>query len=530
MDTHGAHRHGSRRQEAYDYSHVGCVLLKDEARDEHVSNAHAELVMDTFALRDEHAMLVLTIGGALFEVHSGATLRMLRVHLTNGSPGLRTATCRSSEGGGAIRACVGANVILEDLSITDCYSPVGGGGVLSYGHAVLRNVRLARLATGGRGGGINSGSGPGSSLLVNDSVIEACTAEFGGAAVLSSPWARFSNTSFDSCLAHTFMTGYPEREPVQRGGAIFVEGEDVELVLDRGSRLSNCSASKDGGAINIENQGGSYRHILRLISVTLEGCHAGGEGGGVAASGAEIVMVNARLNGCWARQAGGGVMLVAAAQRSQMDVRDSSILDCSCTDGDGGALFIESGLVDVTDSEVIGCRAERFGGGFASSGTLTITRALLSDCKAGTAGGALDVAGDGTLHLGRVNIFHCAGLWHGASIRTSTEIRVALVNITHECSLQNNYGAIHLTGGSTSLRGLQVSLIGQCPRAVTTEGSAKALVECSVDTCGFDAECTPGAPLVLNSNESAETSMTCACLPLGYAVSRLPELSLHFES
>jgi hypothetical protein len=205
------------------------------------------------------------------------------------------------------------------------------------------------------------------------------------------------------------------------GGAIRIEGNPNVLVQD--SSFYNHNASSAGGSIYA-----SGTFILRLLDCVSSQSTVARETGG----GAETV-----VGGFIASYSGSTTM-----ERCQ--IIDAQVRRASCCSGAytgnayGGAIFCESGILQITDSQLIGCRATRTFSGcigglrasggaiYATSSNVSISSTVISSCRVENssscnpsdryaAGGAV-ASYDGSLELDDVQIDNCTDTQQNASI------------------------------------------------------------------------------------------------------------------
>lgn len=209
------------------------------------------------------------------------------------------------------------------------------------------------------------------------------------------------------------------------GGAVF---NDAGLVSITRSRLSGCSATRAGGAI--EANGG----VTRVSGSELTDNSTGpmpGNGGGLHLTGVGSVDVRNTLvadntadregGGLW--NSAGGIMTVLFCE-----VRGNEALGAAADDG-GGGLFNDGGMLDVRLSDVRDNRApvgSGSGGGiFNRDGDLFVTLTHISGNSANRAGGGIEALGG------------------------NTEVSTSQLTMNTTGPMPGNGGGLHLTGAGT---------------------------------------------------------------------------------
>ncbi|KAL3906003.1 MAG: hypothetical protein SGPRY_010707, partial [Prymnesium sp.] len=194
--------------------------------------------------------------------------------------------------------------------------------------------------------------------------------------------------------------------------------------MDGRSRIVNCSAAVDGGAIHATEADVTVADGSEIVS-----CVAGGYGGGILVAGrASVQLDSAHIRDSSSRIEGGGVAL-----------------------RDGGAIALRHG------SSVVGCSSQRGGGVATQFGRLACEETSFVNCSAVLAGGGLFVLG-GEVWLSRgVSLLHSsAGLSGGAVTMFGGHLKTDGLTISTSSS-ELRGGAIEVTGGNVELRASHIS-------------------------------------------------------------------------
>ncbi|MFL5327604.1 MAG: choice-of-anchor Q domain-containing protein [Gemmataceae bacterium] len=179
------------------------------------------------------------------------------------------------------------------------------------------------------------------------------------------------------------------------GGGIY--SEDETLIMDQ-SVISNCSASGDGGAINMQFAG-----RLELTRSTISGNTAADDGGGIyfnqngsVSLSQSTLSNNKALNGT-----GGGLYFFGSVSANGLSIYNCTISGNSAAVGGGGILLNAfSGTLDIQHSTITGNYTfNSLGGGIArsaGSGTISLDSSIVSG---NTAAFCPDVFSDGTVNV-----------------------------------------------------------------------------------------------------------------------------------
>ncbi len=181
------------------------------------------------------------------------------------------------------------------------------------------------------------------------------------------------------------------------GGAIYIGDENVTV---EDSVITLCSASDDGGAINVQSAGS-----FTIRRSTISGNVANSSGGGIYFNngGSLDLFYSAVVNNTAKSGDGGGVYFFGTANTSGapgVRVLSSTISGNSAASGGGGVVLRNFyGNFNVSQSTIVGNFTSAAGGGIArtgGSGTITLTNTIVSG---NIAPASPDVSSNGTVNV-----------------------------------------------------------------------------------------------------------------------------------
>ncbi len=162
------------------------------------------------------------------------------------------------------------------------------------------------------------------------------------------------------------------------GAAILNDGGSI--IVEHSSFISNTITSNTGSGGAISNRAGD----LTVVGSAFRGNGALDGGALFVNSGAIVTVTHSLFEG---NQAGYGG---AIESRGQLDVNDSTIRNNRATIGDGGAIWVLEGDLDLAYVTISGNQATTTGGGISCyDNTLSVIHSTLSDNQAGGNGGAI---------------------------------------------------------------------------------------------------------------------------------------------
>lgn len=241
----------------------------------------------------------------------GCTPATWRVFTIDGSTvTLKDLTTRYGvEDGGNIRI-ENANLTLDAVNVHYGYGDNYGGGlyVVDSDLTIQNGSSVDHNKSRSDGGGIY-------------------TENFGGQAQIT------INNSAVNTNTTTSAAGY--------GGGIFVDADDLTILIENGSQINNNTAQTNGGGIEIN--GGDN------ISLTVN---------------ASSISNNQALTGY-----GGGIRFLAASA-STLTIQNGSLIDNNTAgDGGGGIFFNNGGTLTVDNSQVSYNHSDGYGGGIDNRGS-----------------------------------------------------------------------------------------------------------------------------------------------------------------
>ena len=305
----------------------------------------------------------------------------------------------------------GAGLFISDSSVAITSSTItgnsstnsSGGGLYSFSSTITLTDTTVSLNEAGYGGGIHSSSGE---IVLNDSAVSSNSAEGQGGGI-------FSSTS-KVTLTNTTVS----LNEADYGGG--VNSSYGEIVLND-STVSNNSAENNGGGI--------YNYTdstLTLNDTDVINNSAEGRGGGIINTSGTVTLTNSRLSNNLSKSAGGGL----ANQATSSNVATATIMNSTISNniaglsgggahvganghlsiegtalvgntseyGSGGALFLQSGQIEVTNSTISNNDATAGGGIFVyyypTISTLSLLNTTISNNSASIFGGGIAAVGD----------------------------------------------------------------------------------------------------------------------------------------
>jgi len=305
----------------------------------------------------------------------------------------------------------GARVTLNDLTLTGGATPASGAGYIRYGGGVLvyngalmsvsgcdisynsamwgggmaavigssllvsnnTVVHHNTVGIGGSGGGLRADSG--STLSVADSTIRNNTGGQGGGIGATS---NANVTVTRSTLRDNSSSG---------GGGLYVAY--AKATVTDSTIYSNTASLYDGGGIQITGDTSQVtvnRSVISANKVT----GAGLNGGGIAVSGAPLIVTDSTLDSNSTESHGGGLYASVPVTMTGSTVSNNT----AANKGGGGYLIGASGQMTATNSTVDGNTANEGGGFYLDAGpTVRLRYSTLSGNSATSSGGGVYVFG-----------------------------------------------------------------------------------------------------------------------------------------
>ena len=299
---------------------------------------------------------VITFSGddkvSLFKVAPDIELNLDNLVLTDG---------RGVQFGGAIESfgtVVLRHTTVQNSTLPDCQLCIGAGIASRAGRLELYDSRVISNTGGTYGGGIItsdvSDEGeffPGGQLIIRDSLVQGNRTAGIGGGILVDGVAEISNTVIS------------DNESVGAfGGGIATFADTLTL---SNSVVERNRAGRGGGGLLVTTRGEPSRPevIIRdtRISENSTGSTGADLGGGIyITSGGSLALLRSTVSD---NMAGGGAGLFSEYTATEVTI-DQSTFSGNYTPGDGGALWISSGVHTLTTVTISGNTAARGGGIF----------------------------------------------------------------------------------------------------------------------------------------------------------------------
>lgn len=321
------------------------------------------------------------------------------------APGLQLADvraydCSALDGGGCLAVLRTTPAFSGSLDLQGCTVTAGPGGALLFldpGTLVLRSLTLRNArATRGHGGAlaiIGTAASAGLTLSVSESTFSSCWAGERGGAVsvvsaqdIAAPvFATFTRCSFvDGGVSAA--PALPARNPARSWEFRSFVGNGIS---------SNAVAAKAVAAIT---GGGGVAAVF--LSGDASAANATmvmpvpGSPGNAAVAAPAVDIYSAVLANLTTSAGNGGAVLISRATEARVLARSQVIgclvTGCSSAVGSGGALYMDSAAVTLSDSVFANNTAATDGGAvFTRGSTLTSTSVVLAQNVAGRNGGGL---------------------------------------------------------------------------------------------------------------------------------------------
>ena len=252
------------------------------------------------------------------------------------------------------------------------------------------------------------------------------------------------------------------------GGGLYISGTGGHLTMNEGKIYGNSTEVGNGGGIYVYN--GVLSFGTASTETELYGNTSAMSGGAiyVKSSSGDIVLNNVKLGKASDSNTatdgnGGAIYVEAMASGKKMsitncDIRNNKAFDgvSSSEDGKGGAFYVKSGNVEITDGTITGNESQLDGGSFFSAGgNLTISGAKITGNKStGRNGGAFYLAsGNITLTDNAVVSGNEAKLAGGAIYIENGNASLLGNSALSDNDADTDGGAIYLAKGNVTLDG-----------------------------------------------------------------------------
>ena len=137
--------------------------------------------------------------------------------------------------------------------------------------------------------------------------------------------------------------------------------------------------SNSGGAISSTDN-----RCLIIDDCIIQNSYSSYNGGGISSNG-QLIIHGTIIRDCTARQHGGGIY-----GSNIVEIANSIVEDCHALYNleTGGGIYINSGALEISNSEVRSCTSEIGGGiGLKNGSTILMDNCIISDCDGSSGGG-----------------------------------------------------------------------------------------------------------------------------------------------
>lgn len=312
--------------------------------------------------------------------------------------------------GGGFYNLSGGTVNLTDVSITGNQAEGRGGGFYTDRGTVnidgSTDSRTDNTITGNRqvenstnrGGGAIYVSNQGAVVNIADATIKDNRSNDQGGGIHSISGGRAN-------LSNVEVSGNESRN---QGGGIYVQSDQGIVTLDHVDLIGNASEVNHGGAINTNGR-------IYADTVLLQNNRTGWNLDGNSGSGALVASgTNNRV---------GGAMYVEGAEAAFIGVNVS--IDSNFSHGRGGGVYVNDGLLDLTNFSISNNRTTLSSGTNGSNGR----------------GGGIWLSDRGTADLENGTIHHNVSVGHGGGIYMQTD--GTILNATN-VTISNNWSGYQL--------------------------------------------------------------------------------------
>lgn len=238
-------------------------------------------------------------------------------------------------------------------------------------------------------------------------------------------------------------------EPVADGYVIRVEGA-LSIIGDyKYSVITGGNNTGDGGAVFCAPDSD-----FTLTNVNIKSCYAA-RGGGIAAIGANLYDLNAKITECYASGNGGGVYLLNSQISNSSNYIEFKISSC-VAGGKGGAAYLENCKSDNQSQDKLytqfacwSCRSDGDGGGVYVGGDSNIKLDFIVNGNSGHCGGGLFVADTAAIDLTSITITSNKSESDGGGAYISNDASVNAGSLVCYTNVSGGDGGIYLAGSLT---------------------------------------------------------------------------------
>jgi hypothetical protein len=350
----------------------------------------------------------------------------------------------------------GAQVVLNDITITNGSNTSDGGGISNEGTLTISDSTIGySYSTAGSGGGVyNSGT-----LTLTRTTVTVGGADVHGGGIYNEGTLTVSGSTFSESYAANGNGG-----AIYNEGTLTVSGSTFSL---NSSETDDFDDYGDGGAIYTSD-------TATITGSTFTGNEAQGLGGAIHNDLGDLFIISSTIADNSSDISGGGVSVCSGLVEITSSVIRSNDADF------GGGVAVCSGVVSIRTSTISENRAEYSGGIENNGGELTITSSIIRANEANNDGAGITNTSAGELTLTNSlvssNIKNAYGDLTGAGIVNAGGIAF-ITNSTISGNSADSDGGI--LNGKSSLMVLENSLIagnsgGDCADAAGVGGALYA--------------------------------------------------------
>ena len=197
--------------------------------------------------------------------------------------------------------------------------------------------------------------------------------------------------------------------------------------------------SNSGGAISSTDN-----RCLIIDDCIIQNSYSSYNGGGISSNG-QLIIHGTIIRDCTARQHGGGIY-----GSNIVEIANSIVEDCHALYNleTGGGIYINSGALEISNSEVRSCTSEIGGGiGLKNGSTILMDNCIISDCDGSSGGGVYFENFNGDYldcQIQNSEFINCSSAWGGAILSCDSGMTISNC-IFHENSANSCGGAICLS-------------------------------------------------------------------------------------
>ena len=311
-------------------------------------------------------------------------------------------------------------------------NPYQGGAIFVAGvNANISKSNFSDYSSEQEGGAIFIN---GANTVIDKSNFDNCQGTYGGDIYVFGNYAKIYDSTFESSTA-TY------------GGAVYLT---VWGALIKDSNVTDCTASKDGGAIYVAGGG------TNIVGSKFEGCIAKGNvlnvdgGGAIYIDGPDTHISTSQFNSneVTGRNAKGGTIYI----KGKGTIIEESNFNKSHASKDGGIIYIVGEKTIIKSSTFNNSYSSDKGGAISINGTnTTIDSSKFENVYSSSNGGAIYVDGQETKIL-RSSFYECVakGTNSGGAIYIG-DIKTVVAFSNFTLCTANTAGAIYISGENTQI-------------------------------------------------------------------------------